>query len=248
MFHKYLFDLVGWSALMWATNNSHEALVKVLLDNGASSQTKSAKGRTVYDFVNTENQKIVDILATNPRDSISSTSSLFFRTSSSISSSTSSAGDNDFYYQSTVEGYQQFVAEEAELRQKLFEQTMAAFEDMENTATDDEQDSDEDNEQDDSFDENEFHWDKCSPDQMFVFNSDDLDYILDTIITNIQLPLSNQHDIYVPANVIFLSARFAHYFSTPELLEQVLDGALKKIRKTIKVIQSLLYSCMTLIK
>lgn len=219
---------------MWATNNGHEALVKVLLDNGASSQTKSAKGRTVYDFVNTENQKMIDILATNPRDSMSSTSSLFFKTTSSMSSSNSS---NDFYYQSTLEGYQHFVAEEAEIRQKLFESTMDTNYTSDHENVDD---NNSDNHDDEDYYDNSsnlFHWDKCSPDQMFVFNSNDLDYILDTMITNIQLPLSNQQDIYTPANVTFLSARFAHYYSTPELLEQVLDGALKRISKAIKVIQ-----------
>ncbi|KAI7905440.1 uncharacterized protein BX663DRAFT_467939 [Cokeromyces recurvatus] len=147
-------DSFGWSALMWATNNNHEALVKILLENGASPQTRSSKGRTVFDFINTDNQKIIDILATNPRDSV--------------------------------------------------------------------------------LHENEFHWNKCSPDQMFVFNSDDLDYILDTVITNLKFPLKNPQDICVPVNVIFLSARFAHYFSSNELLEQVLSDSLRRIGKTIK--------------
>ncbi|CAO0803145.1 unnamed protein product [Mucor circinelloides] len=226
-------DSFGWSALMWATNNSHEALVKILLEHGASSQTKSAKGRTVFDFINTDNQKIIEILATNPRDSVSSTSSLFYKTTSSVSSSTSST-ENDFYYQSTAEGFNNFMSEEAELRQKLFESTMQLdFDDTDsvehNHAEQDEQDDNE------HFDENQFHWDKCSPDQMFVFNSDDLDSILDTIITHIQLPLAKQQDICVPTNIIFLSARFAHYFSSSELLEQVLEGALSRIRKTIKI-------------
>lgn len=232
---------------MWATNNSHEALVKILLDQGASSQTKSAKGRTVFDFINTDNQKIIDILATNPRDSVSSTSSLFCRTTSSVSSSSSSAADNDFYYQSTVEGFDHFMSEEAELRKKLFESTMALIdqEDDEYEHDGDNNTDQDDDEDQDELDENEFHWDKCSPDQMFVFSSDDLNYILDTIITHIQLPLANQEDICVPSNVIFLSARFAHYFSSAELLEQVLEGALSRISKAVKVIQ-FHYICITL--
>jgi hypothetical protein len=239
---------------MWATNNSHEALVKVLLDQGASSQTKSAKGRTVFDFINTDNQKIIDILATNPRDSVSSTSSLFYRTTGSVSSSSSSAGDNDFYYQSTVEGFDHFMSEEAELRKKLFESTMALIDQEEEADEDGDEEDDDDydndtdqdeNDEQDDFNENEFHWDKCSPDQMFVFGSDDLNYILDTIITKIQLPLANQEDICVPSNVIFLSARFAHYFSSAELLQEVLEGALNRIGKTVKVIQ-LHYICITL--
>jgi hypothetical protein len=232
---------------MWATNNNHEALVKILLDQGASSQTKSSKGRTVFDFINTDNQKIIDILATNPRDSVSSTSSLFYRTTSSVSSS-SSTGDNDFYYQSTVEGFDHFMTEEAEIRKKLFESTMAFIDQEQDEEEEDgygnHTDQDEEDELED-FDENEFHWDKCSPHQMFVFSSDDLNYILDTIITHIQLPLANQQDICVPSNVIFLSARFAHYFSSAELLQQVLEGALSRIGKAVKVIQ-IHYICITL--
>ncbi|KAI8360790.1 hypothetical protein BD560DRAFT_455627 [Blakeslea trispora] len=231
-------DSFGWSALMWATNNSHESLVKVLLDHGASSQTRSAKGRTVFDFVNTENQKMVDILVTNPRDSVSSTSSTLCKTSSSISSF-SSSGDHDFYYHSTPDGYDQFMSEEAELRKKLFESTMALAlhsDDHEiQTEESDLQDGDmEEEDMNSLFEENVFHWDKCSPDQMFVFDSDHLDHILDTAITKIQLPLEDQHDIHIPSNIIFLCARFAHYFSTQDLLEQVLEGALSRISSIVK--------------
>ena len=55
---------------MWATNNSHDALVRVLLDHGASSTQKSARGRTVFDFVNKENRQLVESLTHNPRDSV----------------------------------------------------------------------------------------------------------------------------------------------------------------------------------
>ncbi|KAI9004882.1 hypothetical protein CLU79DRAFT_724041 [Phycomyces nitens] len=244
-------DAFGWSALMWATNNNHEGLVKILLEHGASSQTKSAKGRTVFDFLNTENQKIVEILTTNPRDSISSTSSIAGRTPGSVSSTSSNAGDCDFYYQSTVEGYDTFMEEEANRHQKLIETAMTlvdghapekhkdakTFDDNDNDDSDD-NDDDEDYEfnedDDDDYGISEFHWDRCMPDQMFVFAADDLDYILDTVITNFQLPVKTKQDICVPANVTFLSARFAHYFSSDELLHQVLKGALDRMSKAVK--------------
>lgn len=218
---------------MWATNNNHEKLVQLLLDHGASSTTKSTKGRTVFDFVGVQsekNQKLIDILTTNPRDSCSSTtSSLFFKTT--CSSSTSSSNSEYYYQQSNEE------------QKKLFESTMQLVSDL--TTSDDEEDLQEEEEQDEDDYSSlttamEFYWDKCVPDQMFVFNSNDLDYILDTMITNIQLPLQPQN-ICVPANIIFLSARFAHYFSSHELLFQVLEGALSRISKLIKVIHSIYY-------
>lgn len=235
------FFIAGWSALMWATTNKHESLVKVLMDHGASAQTRSAKGRTVFDFVQSSNsnEKIAEILATNPRDSLSS----------SMSCTSSSAGDCDFYYQSTVEGYDSFMAEEAERRQKLLETAMALV-GGDSTLIDNDDDSDIENDNnafnydndqndDDDYDQDdlttEFYWDKCMPDQMFVFGGDDLTHILDTMITNIRLPMETQQEICVPANVVFLSARFAHYFSSSELLDEVLEGALSRMSKIAKV-------------
>lgn len=210
---------------MWATNNGHDQLVKILMDAGASSTTKSAKGRTVFDFVNTENQKLVDILAINPRDSVSSTSSLFYRTTSSVSSN-STTTENDYYYHPTPDESQQ----DADLRKKLFEDTMALANEDDNETLDMDQDDEREEIPDIAF-----HWDTCRPDQMFVFNSNDLDGILDRVINMVEFPLKDQQDIHVPSNVIFLSARFAHYFSSSELLYQVLEGALNRMSVAIKV-------------
>ena len=236
---------------MWATNNNQEAIVKVLLESGASSNTRSAKGRTVFDFLNTDNQKIVEILATNPRDSFSSTSSIMGRNAGSLSSSSSNAGDYDFYYQSTLEGYDNFMTEEADRRRKLLETAMALAGNTSDDDNDDDNDDgkefdnnnfgidNEENDDDDDDDDDdmtqEFHWDKCLPDQMFVFGAENLQYILDTVITNIQLPVRSHQEICVPANVIFLSARFAHYFSSDELVQEVLEGAMTRISNEIKV-------------
>ncbi|KAG1230298.1 hypothetical protein G6F68_019303 [Rhizopus microsporus] len=68
------------------------------------------------------------------------------------------------------------------------------------------------------------------PDQMFVFSADDLPYILDTVITKLTLPVRNVQEIFLPANVIFLSARYAHHYSGSELAEEVMEGALGRIK------------------
>lgn len=188
---------------MWATNNNHDHIVKLLLEHGASAQTKSSKGRTVFDFVNTENQKIVDILSTNPHDGRSSLPS----------------DDDDGYYRSTMDG----------------DDDHFAMTDTDGSNDDGNERDDDDNVALDISHHTDFQWNKCLPDQMFVFAVEDLPYILDTMITNIHLPLRSQHEICLPANVIFLSARFAHYFSTEELLHQVLEGSLQRITNTIKV-------------
>lgn len=61
---------------MWATNSNHDSTVKLFLDNGADAGAKSAKGRTVFDFIPPENPKIAEIFIHNPqRDSWSSAGS-----------------------------------------------------------------------------------------------------------------------------------------------------------------------------
>lgn len=189
---------------MWATTNNHEKIVKLLLENGASSETKSAKGRTVFDFLqkNDNSTKIADILATNPRHSISST----------LSSTCSSVGD----YKLSPES---FLPIDNECKPKLIEEMHMTF----------------DNDDFDYQQEIEFNWDRCMPDQMFVFSSDNLPYILDTIITNLTLPVRHAQEIFMPSNVIFLSVRFAHYFSSAELAEDVMEGALQRISAIVKV-------------
>ncbi|KAI8642030.1 hypothetical protein BD408DRAFT_443855 [Parasitella parasitica] len=223
-------DSHGWTALMWASTNNNENLVKLLLENGASAQTKSAKGRTVFDFVKNDSQKIADILY-NPRDSISSTSSIMGYNADNRSSTSSNAGDGDRYYQySTEENYESFLSHDNECRPKLIEEFLNY--DQDEDSDDDYGESQDDDEEQDK--EIEFNWDRCMPDQMFVFAADDLRYILDTVITNLSLPVRNVQEIFLPANVVFLSARFAHYFSSAELAEDVMEGALSRISNNIK--------------
>jgi hypothetical protein len=44
-------DKRQWSALMWATTNSQPAVVRLLLDYGASPTVKTGTGRTALDFI-----------------------------------------------------------------------------------------------------------------------------------------------------------------------------------------------------
>lgn len=58
---------------------------------------------------------------------------------------------------------------------------------------------------------------------MFVFSSKDIGHIIESTITNMEPTRSRQHKP-VPAYVLFLAARFAHYFSSPELLDELLEA------------------------
>lgn len=208
-------DLHGWTALMWATTNNHESLVKLLLDYGASAQTKSAKGRTVFDFVKNDANKIADILTNNPRNSTSSSTSSVLGLTASESLNSLASKDHYYPYE---ENYECLLNFDNENRPKMIEEYLM------NHKEDDvclEQDA-------------KFNWEKCMPDQMFVFTVDDLSSILDMIITQLTLPVYNSSDIFLPVNVIFLCARFAHYYSSLDLAEDVMNGALERIKKSIK--------------
>ncbi|KAH0839224.1 hypothetical protein AYO21_05640 [Fonsecaea monophora] len=82
-------------------------------------------------------------------------------------------------------------------------------------------------------DEEEFIWDRCVGDQMFVFQADKLDAIFDLIITNMT-PQRSPSQKPIPANLIFLMARYAHYHMTASLLDDVLTRAMDLINDVIE--------------
>lgn len=79
----------------------------------------------------------------------------------------------------------------------------------------------------------EFVWDRCLNDQMFVFQESELERILNIIITNMT-PQRSPSQKPVPANLLFLSARYAHYHASPELLAKLLVSATEKINDVVE--------------
>ncbi|KAF9292776.1 hypothetical protein BGZ88_006119 [Linnemannia elongata] len=213
-------DKFGWTALVWATNNKHENIVRLLLEQGASTSAQTAKGHTIVDFLRhdpNDNTKIVQIFQEpGRRDSVSSNGSLFRTNNSSL-------GD-DFFYQSGIEGFEEIMAEN-ERRYRMAMDSANAFDvDMADLSLADQPQLD---------DEGEFEWDRCLPDQMFVFSSKDIKHIIETTITTMEPTRSRSHKP-IPAYVLFLAARFAHYFSSPELLEELLEATILAIKNVIK--------------
>lgn len=68
---------------------------------------------------------------------------------------------------------------------------------------------------------------------MFVFQDHELERILDMIITNMT-PQRSPSQKPVPANLLFLSARYAHYHASPELLATLLSSAAEKINDVVE--------------
>lgn len=69
---------------------------------------------------------------------------------------------------------------------------------------------------------------------MFVFSSKDIRHIIDTTITNME-PTRTKAYKPIPAYILFLAARFAHYFSSIELLDELLEAASSAIMKLVRV-------------
>lgn len=68
---------------------------------------------------------------------------------------------------------------------------------------------------------------------MFVFQETELGRILDIIITNMT-PQRSPSQKPVPANILFLSARYAHYYQSADLLENLLYSAMDKINEVVE--------------
>ena len=68
---------------------------------------------------------------------------------------------------------------------------------------------------------------------MFVFQESELSRILDILITHMT-PQRSPSQKPVPANILFLSARYAHYHSSPDLLATLLLTAMDKINEVVE--------------
>ncbi|KAH7040791.1 LOW QUALITY PROTEIN: uncharacterized protein B0I36DRAFT_419749 [Microdochium trichocladiopsis] len=197
-------DRNHWSALMWAMTNRHKGIAKVLLDNGASPDAKTSSGRTAFDFVAPDSEMS------------------FYLHDNGYA--IGSAGVTDDFYNPgfSQDRFEEEMAENEIRRRMMMESARDLEVDLGNVGIDDQP------EPVDEFDEEEqqeFDWTRCLHDQMF---ESELPRILDVIITNMQ-PQRSPSQKPVPANMIFLSARYAHYHSSRELLNKLLTSALDRM-------------------
>ncbi|OAQ73119.1 DIL and ankyrin domain-containing protein [Pochonia chlamydosporia 170] len=204
-------DQNQWSALMWAMTNRHKGIAKLLLDSGASSDQKTSSGRTAFDFV--------------PPDSDMS----FYLHDNGYNIGNAGMGD-DFYNPGFSQDRFEEEMAENEMRRRLMMDSARDLEvDLGNVGIDDQPEPAEEFEEEQA----EFEWGRCLHDQMFVFQEHELDRILDIIITKMT-PQRSPSQKPVPANMIFLSARYAHYHASPELLEKLLVTSMDLINDVVE--------------
>ncbi|KAK4240245.1 hypothetical protein C8A03DRAFT_42199 [Achaetomium macrosporum] len=202
-------DRNQWSALMWAMTNRHKGIAKLLLDNGASTEAKTSTGRTAFDFV-------------GPDSDMS-----FYLSGYGIGT----AGATDDFYNPgfSQDRFEEELAENEMRRRMMMESARDLEVDLGNVGIDDQPESPEDFEDE----QQEFDWSRCLHDQMFVFQENELERILDIVITNMT-PQRSPSQKPVPANMIFLGARYSHYHSSPELLAKLLITAMDKINTVVE--------------
>ncbi|KAK3320897.1 hypothetical protein B0T19DRAFT_430881 [Cercophora scortea] len=204
-------DRNHWSALMWAMTNRHKGIAKLLLDSGASPEARTSSGRTAFDFV-------------APDSDMS-----YYLNDSGYGIGSAGATD-DFYNPGFSQDKFEEELAENELRRRMMMESARDLEvDLGNVGIDDQP------EPVDEFEEEqqEFDWSRCLHDQMFVFQENELERILDIVITNMT-PQRSPSQKPVPANMIFLGARYAHYHSSPELLGKLLVTAMDKINDVVE--------------
>ena len=195
--------------------NRHKAVAKTLLDHGASPEVKSSSGRTAFDFAAPDSE-ISTYLSTSGY-------------------AIGNAGVQDDFYNAGFgnDRFEEELAEQEVRRRMMMESARDLEVDLGNVGMDDSPESPSELEEASSVD---FDWSRCLHDQMFVFQERELDRILDIVITKME-PQRSMSQKPVPANMIFLCARYAHYHSSRELLGKLLVSAMDKINDVVEACQ-----------
>ena len=214
-------DKNQWTPLMWAMTNRHKDIAKMLLDHGASSTIKSSSGRTAFDFA-APNSEITDFLHQNGYG-------------------IGDVGVDDFYDSGFSQDRFEQEMEESEMKRRMMmESSMNLEVDLSSLGMDERPEVSrrtsislimglmQPKSPEEIDEQQDFVWDRCLNDQMFVFQENELGPILDIIITTMT-PQRSPSQKPVPANILFLAARYAHYHGSPELLASLLLSAMDKI-------------------
>ncbi|KAF8543102.1 DIL domain-containing protein [Trichophaea hybrida] len=209
-------DKNHWSSLMWAMTNRHKGIAKLLLDHGASPEIKNSSGRTAFDFV-------------EPQSEISG----YLHANGYIGSAGVGMGFGDDFYSSGLaqDRFEEEMAENELKRRMMMESAINLEVDLSSLGLDEQTETPREEEEEEEG--QEFLWDRCLHDQMFVFQEQDLDKMLDVVITNMT-PQRSPTQKPVPANILFLGARYAHYHSSQELLSRLLITAMERINQTVE--------------
>ena len=219
-------DRNGWSALMWSVMNRHKVIARILLDHGANGELRSSSGGSAWDFVQPGSD-----LAQYLREGGYSGGG-----AAGTGAATLGGFDaGDFYSAAGGFGDDNFEVEavESEMKRRMLMQESAVNLEVDLSTLGFDEAPETEGDEFEQDEEEEFIWERCVGDQMFVFQDDKMDLILDTIITHMT-PQRSPTQKPVPANLIFLMARYAHYHMPGSLLENLLTRAMDLINDVVE--------------
>lgn len=206
-------DENGCTALMYTACFAHAKCAYLLLKHGADVNIADKFGWTALVWAsNNHHDELVRIMLAGGADR-----DLKLSTGKSVKDYASHLPDNDKLLRILSNPPTQFNPDyDFDNGEPLFEYDPLFNYKLSNTALSEIDDNEE--EIDDDF-FMPFTWDKCDGDQMFVFDEAQLETLCDYVVLCIQ-PLKKPDQIYTPANIIFLSARYAYYYNSTELLKK----------------------------
>ncbi|KAJ1657898.1 hypothetical protein IWQ61_002778 [Dispira simplex] len=271
-------DKFGWTALMWATNNHHNSVVRLLLDHGADAATKSVGGRTARDMAqhnvqtnDDQAQKVYNLimqsegstgesglgtpqrrppgsgdlglglsvrLGANPDDHSQPMSVSPDGVDGAGSRPSGEWGESHDLLPGVTAAH--LAGSEwdalAEIPRRSTQSNSLADE-VASTAADSYYRGPGNSIGNLGEGENEFDWEQCRPDQMYVLSPGSVAKFLEMVVRDINPAIRfrpNPYEKFIPANLLFLSLRFAFYFGTPDLFTTFCDQTLTEITQRVK--------------
>ncbi|KAI8888726.1 hypothetical protein K501DRAFT_239847 [Backusella circina FSU 941] len=243
-------DKKGWTALMWASHGQQMETVKLLLTCNARKDLTTKQGRTVFAFAD---GGIKDILGPplpkkQKKDDESQPSPTSPIPAKKESATIAIPENTQVNHLSPLDGYSHFLSDLQHLsdprKVPQVKSTPPSLNQLKNSRVLEKKEEECSNEDLASWEASlksvhTFTWNECLPDQMFVFKQDDIAVLIEQALACVvsdprQLKNISDAERWAPANILFLSARYAHYCSSRELLNSFFDTAINKLSKVIK--------------
>ncbi|KAI8640121.1 hypothetical protein BD408DRAFT_445434 [Parasitella parasitica] len=250
-------DKNGWTALIWAIHGNQLDTVSVLLRHGADKSIKTKHGRTVYRYPTL--MAIKEILGRELAAPIPNTTHIPHNYDKYIRKSIDNDGHfKHHHHQHKGSSGTSFSNSNTNTEITVNPKTLPPdFSQLLRITLPPKEQQQRRNQKDPAYvltseeeqdikqweaslkASNTFSWNQCLADQMFVFSQDEMHHMLYRAlhVTNTKSlanksPLSSE--LWQPANIVFLSARFAHYYSSRELLNLLLNATAAKLSRIIK--------------
>ncbi|BGP45131.1 hypothetical protein JCM10450v2_000948 [Rhodotorula kratochvilovae] len=237
-------DRAGWTPLHWAVQNNDIPIAAYLLNHRASPLLASHKGLTPRDLVKPgrEGAAMREVLKSAWEAAVERERALRRaeegereddgegRPASRVSVAASEALS---WADAKERGEEEEREKEIQRRVQLgMDSAMNLEVDFEVLGLNDEKTAADDEPDDVEGVPHPFVWDRCEPDQMLVFALDELPVLFEVVISTIKPVRARKYRV-IPANVLFLCARYAHHFGSEEMLDELMFGALERIEAAV---------------